>query len=83
MRPRRSTRRPAWWWGTRRAAARARQLSRVRAAPPPYLAAILFALAVAVAIGAELGIPTRFLGSGEKPDDLRAFDKNRFVEEMV
>lgn len=38
---------------------------------------------VAVAIGAELGIPTRFLGSGEKPDDLRAFDKNRFVEEMV
>lgn len=42
----------AWWWGTRRAAARARQLSRVRAAPPPYLAAMLFALAVAVAIGA-------------------------------
>jgi len=38
---------------------------------------------VAAAIGAELGIPTRFLGFGEGIDDLRAFDKNRFVEEMV
>ncbi|MGE3073301.1 MAG: VWA domain-containing protein [Dehalococcoidia bacterium] len=41
-----------WWRGTRKAANRARQLSRVPAASPPYLAAILFSLAAFAAIAA-------------------------------
>jgi Ca-activated chloride channel family protein len=40
----------AWWWGVRRAAVRAKSLSRGRATPPPYAAAILFSLAAVVAI---------------------------------
>lgn len=41
-----------WWWGVRAAAARARQVSRVPSAPPPYVAAVLFALAAVAAITA-------------------------------
>lgn len=41
-----------WLWGVRRGYRRAAQVSRVRAAAPPYLAAVLFALAVSAAIAA-------------------------------
>ncbi len=41
-----------WWRGTRQAARKARLISRVPAAAPPYLAAILFSLAAVAAIGA-------------------------------
>ncbi len=40
----------AWALGVRRAAARARQLSRTRSAPPPYAAAGLFTLAAVTAV---------------------------------
>ena len=42
----------AWLWGVRRGERRARAVSRVRGASPPYLAATLFALAATAAIGA-------------------------------
>jgi len=38
---------------------------------------------VAVAIAAELGIPTRFVGTGEKASDFAEFDADRFVEEIL
>ncbi len=38
---------------------------------------------IAVAIAAELGIPTRFLGTGEKPDDFEEFNADRFVGELL
>lgn len=40
----------AWAWGVRRGERRARQVSRVRGASPPYLAAALFGLAALAAI---------------------------------
>ncbi len=42
----------AWLWGVRRGEQRARTLSRVRGASPPYLAAALFSLAAMAAFGA-------------------------------
>jgi fused signal recognition particle receptor len=36
-----------------------------------------------VAIQHELGIPTRFIGTGEKLDDLDFFESRRFVEQML
>jgi Ca-activated chloride channel family protein len=42
----------AWLWGVRRGEQRARTVSRVRGASPPYLAAALFSLAAMAAIGA-------------------------------
>lgn len=38
---------------------------------------------VAVAIQHELGIPTRFIGTGEKLDDFAAFDREVFVNRML
>jgi fused signal recognition particle receptor len=38
---------------------------------------------VAVAIQHELGIPTRFLGTGEKPDDFAPFERESFVSRIV
>ena len=38
---------------------------------------------IVVAIQDELGIPTRFLGTGEKIDDFAPFDARRFVTEMI
>ena len=38
---------------------------------------------IVVAIQEELGIPTRFVGTGEKLDDFAPFDPRAFVEEMV
>ena len=37
---------------------------------------------VVVAIGAELGVPVRFVGIGEGVDDLRPFDPDLFVEAL-
>lgn len=37
---------------------------------------------VVVAIGAELGLPVRFVGIGEGVDDLRPFDPDLFVEAL-
>jgi fused signal recognition particle receptor len=37
---------------------------------------------IVVAIQEELGIPTRFIGTGEKIDDLLAFDAREFVAKM-
>jgi fused signal recognition particle receptor len=37
---------------------------------------------VVVAIGAELGLPVRFVGIGEGVDDLRPFDTDLFVEAL-
>lgn len=42
----------AWVWGVRRGERRARAVSRLRGAAPPYLAAVLFSLAALAAIGA-------------------------------
>jgi fused signal recognition particle receptor len=38
---------------------------------------------IAVAIQNELGIPTRFVGTGEQLDDLTYFDKDDFVEKLL
>ncbi|MEI6032989.1 MAG: signal recognition particle-docking protein FtsY [Verrucomicrobiae bacterium] len=38
---------------------------------------------VAVAIQHELGIPTRFIGTGEKPGDFAPFDREAFVSRIV
>jgi fused signal recognition particle receptor len=35
---------------------------------------------VAFAIGRELGVPVRFVGTGERIDDLAEFDAQRFVD---
>ncbi|MBV8143095.1 MAG: signal recognition particle-docking protein FtsY [Verrucomicrobia bacterium] len=38
---------------------------------------------IAVAIQDEFGIPPRFVGTGEKPDDLRYFDRDEFVSSLL
>ena len=38
---------------------------------------------VAVAIQQELGIPARFIGTGEKPGDFAAFERERFVANIL
>jgi fused signal recognition particle receptor len=38
---------------------------------------------VLVAIQQELGIPTRFIGLGEKAEDFQPFDPGRFVAELL
>lgn len=38
---------------------------------------------VAVAIQHELGIPTRFIGTGEKPEDFAAFNRESFVSRIL
>jgi len=38
---------------------------------------------VAVAIQHELGIPTRFIGTGEKPEDFSIFDREKFVSQIL
>ena len=38
---------------------------------------------VAVAIQHELGIPTRFIGTGEKPEDFAIFDREKFVGHIL
>jgi fused signal recognition particle receptor len=38
---------------------------------------------IAVAIQQELGIPLRFIGTGEKVDDLAYFDRERFVDQLL
>jgi fused signal recognition particle receptor len=38
---------------------------------------------VVIAIQDELGIPTRFVGTGEKIDDLAPFDGRTFIEQML
>ena len=36
-----------------------------------------------VALRRELAVPIRFLGTGETPDDLQAFDAEQFAEELI
>jgi fused signal recognition particle receptor len=36
-----------------------------------------------IAIQQELGIPTRFIGTGEKLEDFAAFDGRLFIEQML
>jgi fused signal recognition particle receptor len=38
---------------------------------------------VVVAIQDELGIPTRFVGTGEKLEDFKEFDGRDFVQNML
>jgi fused signal recognition particle receptor len=38
---------------------------------------------IVIAIQEELGIPTRFVGTGEKVGDLEAFDGRAFIEKML
>jgi fused signal recognition particle receptor len=38
---------------------------------------------VVIAIQNELGLPTRFIGTGEKLDDFAAFDSRAFVDQML
>lgn len=38
---------------------------------------------VIVAIQQELGIPTRFIGLGEKAEDFQVFDSTKFVDELL
>lgn len=38
---------------------------------------------VAVSIYEKLGIPPKFLGTGEEPDDFSLFNRTRFIEEML
>ncbi len=38
---------------------------------------------VVIAIQQELGIPTRFVGTGEKLEDLAPFDSRAFIEQML
>jgi fused signal recognition particle receptor len=36
-----------------------------------------------IAIQNELGLPTRFIGTGEKLEDFAAFDSRTFVDQML
>jgi fused signal recognition particle receptor len=36
-----------------------------------------------VAIQKELGLPIKFIGLGEQPDDLQPFDAKQFAESLV
>lgn len=38
---------------------------------------------IAVAIYRELGIPTRFIGTGEEPEQFEYFQRKRFVDELL
>lgn len=38
---------------------------------------------IAIGIKKELGIPTRFIGTGEQLEDLQAFDPKQFVEDIL
>jgi fused signal recognition particle receptor len=38
---------------------------------------------IAVSIYGELGIPPRYLGTGEEPEQFSLFNKQKFVEEML
>ena len=38
---------------------------------------------IAFAIAHELGIPVRFIGTGEKMDDLAPFDAEDFVDSLL
>ena len=38
---------------------------------------------IVIAIQNELGIPTRFVGTGEKLEDLEPFDGREFIAKMV
>ncbi len=38
---------------------------------------------IVISIQNELGIPTRFVGTGEKLEDLAAFDSRAFIEQML
>ncbi|MEQ8216300.1 MAG: signal recognition particle-docking protein FtsY, partial [Smithellaceae bacterium] len=38
---------------------------------------------VVVRIASELGLPVRFIGVGEKMDDLRPFSSNDFVSALL
>jgi fused signal recognition particle receptor len=38
---------------------------------------------VVIAIQNELGIPTRFIGTGEKLDDFKKFDRRDFVANIL
>ena len=38
---------------------------------------------ILVAIQQELGVPTRFIGLGERVEDFQPFDSKRFVEELL
>ncbi|MFN0080849.1 MAG: signal recognition particle-docking protein FtsY [Prosthecobacter sp.] len=38
---------------------------------------------ILVAIQQELGVPTRFIGLGERVEDFQSFDSKRFVEELL
>jgi fused signal recognition particle receptor len=38
---------------------------------------------IAVAIQHELGIPTRFIGTGEKETDFAPFDREKFVDALL
>jgi YD repeat-containing protein len=38
---------------------------------------------IAAAIGSEVGIPTRYVGHGEKPGDFAEFDRDRFVADLI
>jgi fused signal recognition particle receptor len=38
---------------------------------------------ILVAIQQELGVPTRYIGLGEKVEDFQAFDPQRFVDELL
>jgi fused signal recognition particle receptor len=38
---------------------------------------------VVIAIQNELGLPTRFIGTGEKLEDFAAFDSRTFVDQML
>ncbi len=38
---------------------------------------------IVIAIQNELGIPTRFVGTGEKLEDLAPFDSRAFIEQML
>jgi fused signal recognition particle receptor len=38
---------------------------------------------IAVAIQQELGVPLRFIGTGEKVDDFAYFDREQFVDQLL
>ena len=38
---------------------------------------------IVVAIQDELGIPTRFVGTGERIDDFAPFDRQKYIEDLV
>ena len=55
----------------------------VTSADPTTTPSAPLEMAVVAAIQNELGVPARFIGTGEKAEDFEAFEPKRFVDQIL